>query len=61
MIGPIARILARYIAGALVAYGLFSAPDAAAIEPDLVTLLGAVIGAAVEVAYAVAKRAGWRT
>jgi hypothetical protein len=61
MIGPVSRILARYLAGALVAYGLFSAPDVAALEPDLVAVVGAILGAAVEAAYAFAKRRGWAT
>lgn len=59
MTGPIARIIARYLIGALVAYGVFGADDAAIIEPDLVLLIGAALGAAIEAAYAVAKRKGW--
>lgn len=62
MIGPLSRIALRYIVGALVAYGLIS-PDSAdmiAFDPDLALLIGAVMGAVVEGAYAVAKRLGWR-
>ena len=61
MIGPISRILARYIAGALVAYGFFAPGDAALIEPDLALAIGAVAGAAVEGLYAWAKAKGWKT
>ena len=61
MIAPLSRILARYIAGALVAYGLFSPPEAAAAESDLVLLIGAGIGALTEGAYALSRRFGWAT
>jgi len=61
MIGPVSRIIARYIASALVTYGMFAAPDAAMIEPDIALMVGAVVGAAVEGAYAIAIRKGWTT
>lgn len=61
MIGPVARIFARYLAGALVTYGIFTAPDVAVLEPDFVLLIGAVLGAGVEAAYALARRKGWAT
>ncbi|WP_283177903.1 hypothetical protein [Gemmobacter sp. 24YEA27] len=57
----IARIIARYLAGALVAYGLLEHPDARAVEPDLAILIGAGIGMLTEGAYALARRFGWAT
>ena len=61
VIGPVSRIIARYIASALVTYGMFAAPDAAMIEPDIALMVGAVVGAVVEGAYAIAIRKGWTT
>ena len=61
MIGPFARIIARYISGSLVTYGIFTAPEAAQLNPDIVLIVGAVLGAAVEFVYAYAKRKGWAT
>ncbi len=56
----LARILLRYLSGALVAYGMI-APEHAEIitmDPDLAIIVGAGIGAAVEAAYAIARRTG---
>lgn len=61
MIAPFARIIARYISGALVTYGMLTAPDAAQLNPDIALIVGAVLGAGVEVAYTYAKRVGWTT
>jgi len=61
MIGPLSRIIARYIAGSLVTYGFLTAPEAAQINPDLVLIVGAILGGAVEFAYWLAKRWGLRT
>lgn len=61
MIGPISRIIARYISAALVTYGVMSPADATALHPELVVIAGASLGAAVELFYAVAKRRGWVT
>lgn len=61
MMAPLARIIARYLAGALVAYGLIAPQDAAALHPDLVAFVGAALGALVEGVYAVARRKGWAT
>lgn len=61
MIGPVSRIIARYLAGALVAYGFFAPGDAAVIEPDLALAIGAAAGAAVERLYAWARGHGWST
>lgn len=61
MIGPLSRIALRYIAGALVAYGLINEEQATmiAFDPDYAMLIGAAMAAVVEGVYAVAKRFGW--
>ena len=59
MIAPLSRILARYIASALVTYGALAAPDAAAVEPDIAMALGIVLAAVTEAAYVLAHRWGW--
>ena len=61
MMGPIARILARYLIGAGVAYGLWGQGLGAQIEPDVVLIVSAALGAAVEGVYALARRRGWAT
>jgi len=63
MIGPIARIVLRYVAAALVTYGLVSLEVGAqiAVDPDLIAVLGLALGALVEVGYALARRRGWAT
>lgn len=58
MIGPLARIIARYISGLMVSYGVMTQGDATALMPDLVLIAGAAIGFITEVAYAYAKRKG---
>lgn len=53
MIGPISRIILRYLSAALVTYGLLS-PDMGAqiaADPDLVALIGLIVGVAVEGGY----------
>ena len=72
--GPIVRIALRYLSGILMAYGLIGSDEGdmltndPSLERDLVEIvqyaslaLGAVIGIAVEFAYAQAKRWGWTT
>ena len=67
MTGAIVRIILRYGSGALVAKGILSPDDGAifAADPDVAQMLqvgiGAAIGAATEVYYAIAKRMGWAT
>jgi len=61
MTGTIARIVARYIAGLMVSYGVMAQSDVAAFMPDLVLLIGALLGLMTETFYAVAKRKGWTT
>lgn len=61
IVAPLSRIAGRYIAGALVTYGLI-APDAVgAVEPEIIALAGAILGAIVEGAYTMAVRKGWAT
>ena len=55
---PIARIVIRYIVGAVIG---MDAGATLAGDPDVVTVVALGIGAAVEVAYAFAKRKGWAT
>jgi hypothetical protein len=57
------RIFARYASGALVSYGVVSPEVGAelAMDPDVALVLGAIIGAATEWAYAFAKARGWTT
>ena len=60
---PLARIVLRYIVGAAVMYGLIGAEtgEYLAVDPDLTLVIGSIIGAAVEFAYAYAKKRGWAT
>lgn len=53
---PIARIVLRYAVGAVI--GAAQA-DVLAADPDVVTVVALAVGAAVEAAYAIAKRKGW--
>lgn len=55
LIAPLARIVARYAAGALMSYGFV------ADEGDLYILIAGVLGLVVEGAYTLAKRKGWTT
>lgn len=58
MYAPVARIVLRYLVGAVI--GAAQA-DALVGDPDVVTAVALGIGAAVEAAYAFAKRRGWAT
>lgn len=63
MVPVISRIIARYLSGGLMSIGLLS-PDLAAqfaMDPDVALVLGAIIGAVTEGAYAFAKARGWAT
>jgi len=55
---PIARIVLRYIIGGVIGA---AQGDMLAADPDMVTLVALALGAAVEGAYAIAKRKGWTT
>lgn len=57
---PIARIILRYILGAAF-MGSDEIGMQLAADPDLVMTATVVIGAAVEVIYAFAKKKGWAT
>ena len=63
MIAPISRIILRYLAAALVTYGLVPVDVGAqiAMDPDLIALLGLTLAALVELIYNLAKRRGWAT
>jgi len=63
MIGPISRIILRYLAAALVTYGIVPVDVGAqiAMDPDLIALLGLTLAALVEIIYTLAKRRGWAT
>lgn len=61
MNAPIARIIARYVSSALMTYGLATPEELAILNPDIIAIVGAVIGAITEGAYTYAKRKGWTT
>ena len=61
MIAPLSRILARWIGGLLIGYGIFAPHDAAAVEPDLAFLIAATLGVVVEGFWLLARRFGWST
>jgi hypothetical protein len=63
MLAPYIRIGLRYIAGYLVIKGLMpqDMAETLANDPEVVAMIGIVIAAAVEGAYALAKRWGWTT
>lgn len=63
MTAVIARILLRYAAGALVAAGYLDADlgNQIGADPDILMIVGAALGVAVELAFAFAKRRGWAT
>jgi hypothetical protein len=57
------RIALRYLAGYLVLKGIVpeDVADMIAHDPELTAAIGVAIGAAVEGAYGLAKKLGWRT
>lgn len=59
----LARIIMRYLSGALVAYGVIPHDVGAdlAINPDIALVVGATIAAITEAVYAIAKRKGGAT
>jgi hypothetical protein len=61
MTAVIARILLRYVAGALIAAGYLDTTMGSSIanDPDLLILVGTVIGAVTEGAYYLAHKLGW--
>ena len=63
MIGPLSRIIARWLSGGLVALGVFLPEDAQIFvsDPDVLLLIGGALGAFTEFMYAQAKKRGWTT
>jgi hypothetical protein len=60
---PVARIILRYLSGALVGWGLLGADDAALfaspeVERIAALVVGGALGAVSEAAYAVARKTG---
>ena len=57
---PIARIVVRYVTGALVGWGVLAPESAQALgaDPEVIAMVAAGIGVAVEMLYARAKRTG---
>jgi len=55
---PLARIILRYGVGLILG---MEAGDILAGDPDMVLYVAMGVGAAVEVAYGMAKRRGWTT
>ena len=66
-LGPLARIILRYLSGALVVWGFITADMGHMIaeDPDLVAILSWALGGAAalaaEVGYYFAKKWGYRT
>jgi hypothetical protein len=62
MTGPIARILLRYGAMALIMHGFMSQDvgNSIASDPDIEMILGTAIGGAVEFCYVLAHKLGWK-
>ncbi len=63
MVAIVSRIVARYLAGALVAYGLIphDLGQELAMDPDVAIAIGAALTIVTEALYAFAKRKGWAT
>lgn len=63
MIGPISRILVRYVAGYLAVRLLIpqSVADTIANDPDIAAAVGCALMGLVEGSYWLAKKKGWRT
>lgn len=61
--GPLTRILIRYLAGYLVLKAIIpqEIADMIANDPDIAGMVGAGMMAVVEGAYVLAKRWGWAT
>lgn len=56
--GPLARIVLRYGVGYFAGSQI---GEALAMDPDIVLIVALGMGAAIEGAYALAKRKGWAT
>ena len=62
-LGVLARIIARYGAGALVALGVLAPEEADLfmVNPNIIAALGAILGILAEIFYTKAKRSGGPT
>lgn len=60
--GPLARIIARWISGGLVTAGFLLPSEAQSIatDPDVLMLIGVGLSAITEGFYALAKKRGWK-
>lgn len=63
MTAVFARIILRYVAGALVTAGYLDSTlgNQMGMDPDLIMLVGAGLGIAVEFTYAIVKKVGGKT
>ena len=63
MIGPLSRIFLRYASAALVTWGVLSPSvgSTMATDPDLLAVIGFVMGFTAEMYYWAAKRWDWET
>lgn len=61
IVGPVARILARVVAGFLIGLGYTSEEVAASYLPDAETILGFALWGLTEWLYSQAKKRGWAT
>ena len=63
MIGPLARIIVRYTAGALVMAGWIGGEfgDQLSADPDILMAVGLGLSLTVEGFYVFARRLGWAT
>lgn len=63
MIGPISRILIRYLVGALVMFGVLLPDDAQhwIADPDVYLIVSGILAFSTEFAYGYAKKKGWTT
>ena len=61
MIGPLSRIVLRYLIGGMVMYGLIGAEtgEYLAVDPDLALIVAGILTAILEGVYAYARKRGW--
>lgn len=62
MIGPASRIIARYLASLLVTAGYLLPEEARvlAMDPDVLMIIGMILGGGTEMAYGFARKKGWK-
>lgn len=61
LVGPVARILARVLAGFLIGLGFAREEQLYSFLPDIEALLGFALWAMTEWLYGQAKKRGWAT